>query len=408
MSIQDRATATVLAHLATAADGAFTGIGFAYVAYRIIRKYSTTSSALRKIRQAPYVQPSDIRSILSDGDESNSSDRDGGTASTSDSGGGKLVIVRGSVEAKSALEGNWKNLMGNNLVVSKASGEKGVILERSETCIYNEWTGLFRWTADLRSMLSRSVKEQRTSSIKTVPFILVEGGKMPQSEYIVVNMEGSNHPLPLTTVYQHLQPIDASPYTFLQALCGLEYPVGLLYEEKILPQGKDITALGMCSLKNGIPEIKSCKDFPYFLSNLTKDQLIADLTFKTKVLMWSGLVFGALTMGILGYSIARNWTKWKEWRHQRRIQQERRAQQENNPSGSQGLVDAIAEDEESEEVPDGELCVICLMRRRRSAFIPCGHRVCCQRCALQVEREVTPNCPVCRQSVRGSVRIYDS
>lgn len=58
-----------------------------------------------------------------------------------------------------------------------------------------------------------------------VPFILVEGGKWPQSDYVVVNMEGSKHPLPLTTVYQHLQPISASPYTFLQAMFGLEYPV---------------------------------------------------------------------------------------------------------------------------------------------------------------------------------------
>lgn len=32
---------------------------------------------------------------------------------------------------------------------------------------------------------------------------------------------------------------------------------------------------------------------------------MADLSFKAKVLMWSGLVFGAVTMGILGYSIAR-------------------------------------------------------------------------------------------------------
>jgi E3 ubiquitin-protein ligase MUL1 len=41
--------------------------------------------------------------------------------------------------------------------------------------------------------------------------------------------------------------------------------VGLLDEEKILPSGKDITAVGMFSFKNGIPEIKSCKDLPYFL-----------------------------------------------------------------------------------------------------------------------------------------------
>lgn len=41
--------------------------------------------------------------------------------------------------------------------------------------------------------------------------------------------------------------------------------VGLLDEEKILPLGKDITAVGVFSFKNGIPEIKSCKDLPYFL-----------------------------------------------------------------------------------------------------------------------------------------------
>lgn len=61
--------------------------------------------------------------------------------------------------------------------------------------------------------------------IGQVPFILVEGGKWPVSDFVVVNMDGSRHPLPLTTVYHQLQPIDASPYTFLQALFGHEYPV---------------------------------------------------------------------------------------------------------------------------------------------------------------------------------------
>ncbi|KAI3455622.1 hypothetical protein Pfo_012285 [Paulownia fortunei] len=402
MSVHDRAAAALLAHMAMAADGAMFGLGVAYVAYRSIRKYTATSSALRKIRQAPSVQPSDLRSILSDDDDSNNCHQDNGDASSSNFEGGKLVIVRGSVEVKSGAEkGNWKSLRGTNLVVSQESGEKGVILQRTQTCIYNEWRGVFGWTADLRSMLSRSWKEQESSSIRTVPFILVEGGKWPQSDYLVVNMEGSRHPLPLTTVYQHLQPINASPYTFLQALFGLEYPVGLLYEEKILPLGKDITAVGICNLKNGIPEIKSCNDLPYFLSDLTKDQMLADLSFKTKVLMWSGLVFGSLAIGILGYSIARNWIRWKEWRHQQR------AQQQNNSTSSQTPAEVPA-DEESGDVPDGELCVICLMRRRRSAFIPCGHLVCCQRCALSVEREVSPKCPVCRQSIRSSVRIYGS
>ncbi|PIN22311.1 putative E3 ubiquitin ligase [Handroanthus impetiginosus] len=402
MSLHDRATAAVIAQLAMAADGALFGLGVAYVAYRSIRKYTATSSALRKIRDAPSVQPSDLRSIIPDDNDPDSSHPDDGNASNSSFEGGKLLIVRGCVEAKSAAEkGNLKSLRGDSVVVSQETGEKGVILQRTQTCIYNEWRGVFGWTADLRSMLSRSWKEQESSSIRTVPFILVEAGKWPQSDYVVVNMDGSGHPLPLTTVYQHLQPINASPYIFLQALFGLEYPVGLLYEEKILPLGKDITAVGICNLKNGIPEIKSCKDLPYFLSDLTKDQMLADLSFKTKVLMWSGLIFSSIAIGIIGYSITRNWVRWKEWRRQRRDQQQ------NNSTNSQTPAE-VAADEDSGDVPEGELCVICLMRRRRSAFIPCGHLVCCQRCALSVEREVSPKCPVCRQPIRSSVRIYDS
>lgn len=58
-----------------------------------------------------------------------------------------------------------------------------------------------------------------------VPFLLVESGKWPPSDFVVVNMDGSRHPLPLMTVYHQLQPVNASPYTFLQALFGHEFPV---------------------------------------------------------------------------------------------------------------------------------------------------------------------------------------
>jgi hypothetical protein len=62
-------------------------------------------------------------------------------------------------------------------------------------------------------------------SFLQVPFVLVDGGRWPHSDFVVVNMDGSRHPLPLTTVFHQLQPITASPYTFLQALFGHEYPV---------------------------------------------------------------------------------------------------------------------------------------------------------------------------------------
>lgn len=97
----------------------------------------------------------------------------------------------------------------------------------------------------------------------------------------------------------------------------------------------------------------------------------------------------------------RNWNRWKEWKQQRQLHQQ-------NTAAASNEADTEGAEEETGDAPDGELCVICLMRRRRSAFIPCGHMVCCQRCALSVERELAPKCPVCRQSIRNSVRIYDS
>lgn len=304
------------------------------------------------------------------------------------------------MEAKSAVDSSWKTFKPN-VLLSQESGDKAVVVQRTQTCIYNEWKGFFGWPSDLRAIFARSRREQESTSIRAVPFVLVDGGRWPHSDFVVVNMDGSNHPLLLTTVFHQLQPINASPYTFLQALFGHEYPVGLLDEEKILPLGKDITAVGMCSFKNGVPEIKSCKDLPYFLSDLTKDQMIVDLAFRSKILLWGGVAFGSLSIGILGYAVMRNWNRWKEWRQNRQLQRQSQA-------ASPDADTQIASEEETGDVPDGELCVICLMRRRRSAFIPCGHLVCCQLCAISVERESTPKCPVCRQEIRNSLRIYDT
>ncbi|KAI3814906.1 hypothetical protein L1987_14553 [Smallanthus sonchifolius] len=391
MSVHDQAAVAVLSQVALAADGAVLGLALAYIAVRSIFKFKTTSSALNKVKKAPSVSVSDLRSVIS-----NPSDQDTDTTTSCDE---KLVIIRGVVETKSVVNGNWKK---QNVLVSHESNEKAVILQRTQTCIYNEWRGFFGWTSDFRSLFARHWKEQETSSLRTVPFILVDGGKWPQSDYLIVNLDGSKHPLPLTTVYHNLQPISASPYTFLQAFFGHEYPVGLLDEEKILPVGKEITAVGLVSMKNGTPEVMACNDLPFFLSNMGKAQMVMELDFRTKVLFWSGIVVGSLATGILGYAIARNWNRLKEWRQRRRTQQQIAAEEINEIEAD------VAAEEDIGDVPEGQLCVICLMRQRRSAFIPCGHLVCCPRCALSVERDLAPKCPVCRQMIHSSVRIYES
>uniref|UniRef100_A0A803KR23 RING-type E3 ubiquitin transferase n=1 Tax=Chenopodium quinoa TaxID=63459 RepID=A0A803KR23_CHEQI len=359
MSAGDQAAAAIAAQLLLAGDGACLGLALGYVAVRSLTKFAATSSAFRKIREAPSVQVSDLRYLIKD-------DSDEGERNSE-----VLVVVRGLVASKSAVNGSWKSFWPD-VLVSHESGDRGVVLQRSQK----------------------------------IPFVLVDGRQQSHSDYVVVDLDDSNHPLPLTTVYHHIEPIQASPYTFLQALFGHEYPVGVHDEEKILPLGKEVTAVGVCSSKSGALEIKSCRDLPCFLSELTKDQILVQLSFRTKILLWSGIVIGSVSIGVLGYAIVRNWNKWKQWREQRR------AQQQNHPgvaaeSGS-GSPESEVEDEEVGDVPDGQLCVICLMRRRRSAFVPCGHLVCCQRCAFSVERDLAPKCPVCRQVIRGSVRIYDT
>lgn len=381
-----------LYQLTVSFDGAVLGLALAYTAARSFLDFRYTSNALGKVRNAPQLKVSDLRALL---DEKQSQPSDQEQSS-------RLVIVRGQVEAKSAVDGiSWKNLMYNNDILVSESGDKAVILEQKKAFLYNEWRDLFGWTPDIRAIFGRSWKTSEPSSLRTVPFILVEGDWWPESDYIIVDMDGSRHPLPLTTAYQQLQLANVSPFTFLQAMFGLKCPIGVLAEEKILPLGKDISAVGICNFKNGIPEIKSCKDLPYFLTEKTKDQMVVDLVNRSKILFWSGIVLGSLSVGILGYAIVRNWNKWKD-RQQRRSRQPTEAPSDDADS-------QIGSDEEvAGDIPDGQLCVVCLTRRRITAFNPCGHVVCCHRCAISVEREASPKCPVCRMTVRSSMRIYFS
>ncbi|XP_039169067.1 uncharacterized protein LOC104444586 isoform X2 [Eucalyptus grandis] len=117
----------------------------------------------------------------------------------------------------------------------------------------------------------------------------------------------ARHQLPLTTLHHQLQPINAPPYTFVQ--------VGPLDEEREFFHWETISVpLAFAFSKMEFQRSKSCKDFPYFLE--------------------------------------------KKWRLRRWDEQEQQQQ-------SHGAVDQpnthIAEDE-SGDVPNGQLCVIC----------PCG------------------------------------
>jgi E3 ubiquitin-protein ligase MUL1 len=277
-----------------------------------------------------------------------------------------------------------------------------------------------------------------------VPFVLVESEahrhphRQGEAVFVHVNMDGSQHSLPLVTVFYQLHPVPASSYTFLQAMFGRRYPVcnclltiaytilctllflipfqviqhlmtipvslqvGLLDEEKILPLGREITAVGVVNTSSdGSPVIKSCNHLPVFLTQYTRDQLLAELSNGTKVLFWMGIAFSTVAAGVLCYSIVKNWAKWK----QRQQRQQQRPQQDDE---ARHTMSTEEEPENSGDIPDEDLCVVCLLRRRQAAFIQCGHRVCCVPCAQRVEQGSNPLCPVCRQIVTSIVRVFDS
>ena len=125
MSVHEQAAAAILSQIALAVDGAALGLALAYVAVRSLVKFRATSSALRKIQNAPSVRVTDLRSVLSPPEE-------GSDSSSNDSEGGKLLVVRGVVDVKSAVDGNWKSLRPNVLVAHE-SGEKGVIVQTTQT-----------------------------------------------------------------------------------------------------------------------------------------------------------------------------------------------------------------------------------------------------------------------------------
>ena len=111
-------------------------------------------------------------------------------------------------------------------------------------------------------------------------------------------------------------------------------------------------------------------------------------------------LFSPFAIILIDLYVFRNWSRFKNWRQQRRSQQSSHAASDANVAQNDAK-------EEGGDVPDGQLCVICLMRRRRAAFVPCGHLICCQLCAISVERQVSPKCPLCRKEIRSSMRIYD-
>ncbi|KAH8967115.1 hypothetical protein BDL97_03G062200 [Sphagnum fallax] len=402
MAAHDYELCMVFARMAMAGDGVVLGLGMTFLAIRTWLKFRSHSKALKEVGETAVFGVSDLRTFL-DCTENEVMVRTevlekGVKPQEPPQKRDRLVIVRGTMQTRAALESQDSSCNVDTLSPKNAE-DKAVYVERTQTYVYTE-------VSNLVGLVTR--KDLIKVTKQMVPFVLVESEahrhphRQGEAVFVHVNMDGSQHSLPLVTVFYQLHPVPASSYTFLQAMFGRRYPVGLLDEEKILPLGREITAVGVVNTSSdGSPVIKSCNHLPVFLTQYTRDQLLAELSNGTKVLFWMGIAFSTVAAGVLCYSIVKNWAKWK----QRQQRQQQRPQQDDE---ARHTMPTEEEPENSGDIPDEDLCVVCLLRRRQAAFIQCGHRVCCVPCAQRVEQGSNPLCPVCRQIVTSIVRVFDS
>jgi E3 ubiquitin-protein ligase MUL1 len=118
----EQALAALLSQLALSFDGAILGAALAYAAVRAILNYTANSKSLAKISKAPTLSISDLRSLLQNHDQDHQDHEH------------NLVIVKGIVEAKSAVEWTWKeSFRPPKVLLSHNSAYKAVILQKTQT-----------------------------------------------------------------------------------------------------------------------------------------------------------------------------------------------------------------------------------------------------------------------------------
>jgi hypothetical protein len=58
--------------------------------------------------------------------------------------------------------------------------------------------------------------------------------------------------------------------------------------------------------------------------------------------------------------------------------------------------------------PDAEetMCVVCFDAPKDHIIVPCGHMCVCEACAEQLTKTRTPFCPVCREPIRETMKVF--
>jgi hypothetical protein len=72
--------------------------------------------------------------------------------------------------------------------------------------------------------------------------------------------------------------------------------------------------------------------------------------------------------------------------------------------GSSSVGPPAAQNLDAEETQ----CVVCFDAPKDHLIVPCGHMCVCAECAEQLNKTITPTCPVCREPIQQTVKVFCS
>ncbi|CAG9323349.1 unnamed protein product [Blepharisma stoltei] len=67
------------------------------------------------------------------------------------------------------------------------------------------------------------------------------------------------------------------------------------------------------------------------------------------------------------------------------------------------LMEIFGSSKENDE--DSRECIICMAETKNTAVMPCAHVCLCEACALLIQKEAKPKCPICRGKIKGYMKI---
>ncbi|KAL8151417.1 hypothetical protein V2J09_021225 [Rumex salicifolius] len=265
------------------------------------------------------------------------------------------------------------------------SGLRGVIVEETAEQHFLKHNDAGSWVQDSALMLSMS---------KEVPWYLDDG----TGRAYVVGARGATG-LDLAVGSEVLE--ESGRPVVRDYVQGLKM-LGVKRIERVLPTGTRLTVVGEAVKDDiGTVRIQRPKRGPFYVSQITIDQLIANLVRWTRWYKFASMGLSVLgvyliTKHTIGYFLERK----RRWELQKRVLEAAAAKRGQDEDGSNGKSENGGDNHKRERLmPD--LCVICLEQQYNAVFVPCGHMCSCTTCSPHLT-----SCPLCRRRIDQVVRTY--